>query len=233
MTSWLICLLYRHYDRQTKLWCRDFSFTLKLFWWDHKGGTKHTSQCLLQGCLWFEENAVQAACHLSLHQKNPTGYQIPLRHRRRARWHPILCACVSVHVRDVSWVLDDMSSLRLSGVAVLSRCSPLKIAVLHLWDVCLFDHSPWCWTLSGWTLDWLNGALILTQVEMRDLTETVSDSDETWSHCSLNPLPLWPLLYVQFNQEVSCSCMGCAWHSIYCICTYTSIKYTERVHICM
>lgn len=114
------------------------------FWWITRR-TKHTSHVTcFSKVLWFEENAEQATCHLSLHLLSN-----PLRHRRCARCLPILCVCVSVHVRDVSWVLWRYVLSLLSGcgrvslwvsLRVLNICSPLP---RHLYA---FDRCPWCWT---------------------------------------------------------------------------------------
>ncbi len=147
-----------------------FQLHFKAVLMDHKEDQTHFT-CLLQGVVIWRKRCAGRMSPVTSPEK-PDWLSDPLRHRRRARWHPILCACVSVHVRDVSWVLWRYVFSSLSGVAVC-----LAVVVESR-----FSTSEMCACLttllgaeqlSGWTLDWLNGALILTQVEMRDLTETV------------------------------------------------------------
>lgn len=106
---WYVCRIGTIADKEL---CVVISASLQLFWWITRR-TKHTSHVTrFSKVLWFEENAEQAACHLSLHQKNPTGYQ--------TRWgidgmHGGFSYCVPVYrCMYVTFLecLDDMSSLR-------------------------------------------------------------------------------------------------------------------------
>lgn len=144
-TSCLTLLLYRLCNQQRAV-CRDFSFTLKPTGsFDGSQGGPNTLHMSLATPRFCDlKKMLSRPRHLSLHLK-PRLLSKPLRHRRCARCLPILCVCVSVHIRDVSWVLWRYVLSLLSGcgrvsLRVLNFCSPLP---RHLYA---FDRCPWCWT---------------------------------------------------------------------------------------
>lgn len=119
--SCLTLLLYRRCNQQRAV-CRDFRFTLKPTgcFDGSQGGpnTLHMSVASPRCCdLKKTLSRPRVTCHFTW---KPDWLSNPLRQRRCARCLPILCVCVSVHVRDVSRVLWRYVLSSLSGCGRVS-----------------------------------------------------------------------------------------------------------------